>query len=93
MRNNHELVANSLSGYKYCHHAKVWDCLDLRQNVEAVGLAKVMTTQLNFVNMKNLKEFAKQIKLSKHAKPTIYRVMNFVTMQWRRQGGDGGRGI
>ena len=86
-------MANSLSGNKYCHCAKVWDCLDLKQNIEAVSLAKVMTfiTQLNFVNLKNLKEFAKQIKLSKDAKPTIYRVMNFVTVQWRRQGGDWGR--
>ncbi len=86
-------MANSLSGNKYRHCAKVWDCLDLKQNIEAVSLAKVMTfiTQLNFVNLKNLKEFAKQIKLSKYAKPTIYRVMNFVTVQWRRQRGDWGR--
>ena len=86
-------MANSLSGNKYCHRAKVWDCLDLKQNVEAVSLAKVMTfiTQLNFVNLKNFKEFAKQIKLYKHAKSTIYCVMNFFTVQWRCQGGNWGR--
>ena len=69
-------MANSLSGNKYCHCAKVWDCLDLKQNVEEVSLAKVMTfiTQLNFVNLKNLKEFAKQIKLSKQLQNQLFIV-------------------
>ncbi len=52
------MVANSLSVNKYCHRAEVSGCLDLKQNVEAAHLAKVITsiTQLYFANLKNLEE-------------------------------------